>query len=211
MSRFFPHPSYAEDQPYAKTILTTHVLTRGLTTGAVIGGVLFGGRAFVTRLSSSSSSSSTSGTSIKTSASNSNNINSQTSPLARRLIRGVGVSTLWTMGLVGLGMVARMWGREGIEWKDRSWRLLENKGQLECDDWTYAGMAVGVIAASVVMIRSRGRAMVPPVALAGGGGPVGKGGKAIEILGMASLGSFAGMLGYMTWRNGVHGGKFPSD
>lgn len=99
-----------------------------------------------------------------------------------------------------------MWGREDIEWKDRSWRLLENKGQLECDDWTYAGMAVGVVAASAaVMVGSRGRKGVVPLVALGGGG------RAVEVLGTASLGSFAGMLGYMTWRYGVHGGKFPSD
>lgn len=36
---------------------------------------------------------------------------------------------------VGLGIAAtmgRMWGREEIEWQERSWRLLANKGQVEC-------------------------------------------------------------------------------
>jgi hypothetical protein len=37
MSRFFPHTAYAEDQPLAHTILWTHVLTRGVTLGSLIG------------------------------------------------------------------------------------------------------------------------------------------------------------------------------
>ncbi|CAH0029296.1 unnamed protein product [Clonostachys rhizophaga] len=67
-----------------------------------------------------------------------------------------------------------MYGREEIEWRDRSWRLLENEGQLETDDWTYAGMVAG-----------------PAVLAATKGGALG------------------GMLGYMTWRYGINGGKFP--
>jgi hypothetical protein len=37
MSRFFPHAAYAEDQPLAKTILTTHVLTRAFQAGSLGG------------------------------------------------------------------------------------------------------------------------------------------------------------------------------
>lgn len=37
----------------------------------------------------------------------------------------------------------RMYGRDEIEWRDRSWRLLENKSQVAVDDWTYLGMLVG--------------------------------------------------------------------
>ncbi|VUC22667.1 unnamed protein product, partial [Clonostachys rosea] len=44
MSRFFPHPPYAEDQPLYHTILTTHVLTRGLTTGSIIGSLITASR-----------------------------------------------------------------------------------------------------------------------------------------------------------------------
>ncbi|CAH0017670.1 unnamed protein product, partial [Clonostachys rhizophaga] len=44
MSRFFPHPPYAEDQPLHHTILTTHVLTRGFTAGAIVGSLLSASR-----------------------------------------------------------------------------------------------------------------------------------------------------------------------
>jgi hypothetical protein len=79
-----------------------------------------------------------------------------------------------------------MWGREKIEWQDRSWRLLENKGQVECDDWTYAGVAAGaaVLATRGTTLGWRGSA------------------------GMIGAGSLVGMMGYMGWRYGINGGKF---
>jgi hypothetical protein len=40
MSRLFPHTPHAEDQPLSKTILTTHVLTRGFQAGSLIGSAL---------------------------------------------------------------------------------------------------------------------------------------------------------------------------
>lgn len=92
-----------------------------------------------------------------------------------------------TIGIVSVGLVSRMWGREEIEWKDRSWRLMENKGQLETDDWTYGGMVAG-LAATALLKR--------PVGL-------------VAILGSVGTGSVVGMLGYMGWRHGMHGGKFP--
>ena len=84
----------------------------------------------------------------------------------------------------------RMWGREDIEWKDRSWRLLENRGQVECDDWTYGGMLAG--AATAVM---------------GGGAAQGWRG----VAGRVGLGSIIGMGGYMGWRYGVKGGKWEEE
>ena len=80
----------------------------------------------------------------------------------------------------------RMRGKEKIEWQDRSWRLLENKGQLECDDWTYPAMAVGLVTAA-----TRGRSLSWRGMAAGAG-----------------LGGLVGMMGYMGWRYGVKGGKF---
>lgn len=87
------------------------------------------------------------------------------------------------MALMVPGIPGRMWGREEIEWKDRSWRLLENKGQLEVDDWTYVGILGGAVASA----RLRGWR-----------------GK----IGGIGLGSVAGTVGYMGWRYGIKGGKF---
>jgi hypothetical protein len=79
-----------------------------------------------------------------------------------------------------------MYGREEIEWKDRSWRILENQGQLETDDWTLGGVLAGVGVAA-------GRIGVGALGWRG-------------ALGGAGLGSVAGMFGYLGWRHGVKGG-----
>ncbi|KAI0457929.1 hypothetical protein F5B21DRAFT_56976 [Xylaria acuta] len=169
MSRYFPHPAYAEDQPLARAILTTHVETRAVTTGAIIGAGIVGVREALQRFRKATPSS------------------TLTTPRSQLYLRTAGVSTLWTIGIVSVGLVGRMWGREEIEWQDRSWRLLENKGQLETDDWTYGGMAAG-LAAAVLFKR-----------------PVGW----VATAGSVGAGSVAGMLGYMGWRYGLHGGKHP--
>lgn len=64
---------------------------------------------------------------------------------------------------------------------------MENKGQLETDDWTYGGMAAG-LAATVLLKR-----------------PVGW----VAALGSVGTGSVVSTLGYMAWRYGIHGGKRP--
>jgi len=85
---------------------------------------------------------------------------------------------------MAVAVPGRMWGRSEIEWQDRSWRLLENKGQLECDDWTYPAM--GLSAVGAVAMRQTPR----------------------MALGTMGLGSVVGMMGYMGWRYGINGGKF---
>ncbi|KAI0969710.1 hypothetical protein F4678DRAFT_437972 [Xylaria arbuscula] len=169
MSRYFPHPLYAEEQPLARTILTTHVETRAVTTGAIIGTGIFGAREALRRVR-------------KTAAPN-----PITVPRSQLYLRIAGQSVIWTVGIVSIGLIGRMWGREEIEWKDRSWRLMESNGQLETDDWTYGGMLAG-LAATALLKR-----------------PVGW----VPVLGSVGTGSVAGMLGYMSWRYGLHGGKFP--
>ncbi|POR32712.1 Uncharacterized protein TPAR_07086, partial [Tolypocladium paradoxum] len=82
-----------------------------------------------------------------------------------------------------------MQGRQPIEWQDRSWRLLENEGQLETDDWTYAGMGA---AAAAAVATGRVRAL-------GWRG----------LVGATGLGSVGGVVGYLAWRYGINGGKFP--
>lgn len=81
-----------------------------------------------------------------------------------------------------------MWGREEIEWQDRSWRLLENKGQVEVDGFSAVGAVVGA-----------------------GMTVVGKGVRGVGwrmAIGGAGLGGTLGVVGYMGWRYGVKGGKW---
>ncbi|KAM0477574.1 hypothetical protein ACHAPX_005888 [Trichoderma viride] len=169
MSRYFPHTPYAEDQPLSHTILVTHVLTRAVTTGSIIGLAITGIRQSIPRWR-------------------------HPGPLPERLLLSVSRNTLITTALVGgIGIPARMWGREPIEWQDRSWRLMENRGQLETDDWTYASMGAAVLATGLMRIR-------------GAGGPAKLGYHG--VVGAAGLGSVGGMIGYMVWRYGINGGKF---
>lgn len=186
MSRYFPHPPYAEDQPLGHTILTVHVATRAVTFGTLIGLTTTSARTIIPALRPATQQ-----------------------PFAARLLRSCASNIIITMGIVGVGLVGRMWGREVIEWQDRSWRLLENKGQLETDDWTYAGMGAATAAALVVMARAGG---------VGGGGAAAAQDAAKPVIaalgwrgvvGAAGLGSVGGMLGYLAWRYGVNGGKFP--
>jgi hypothetical protein len=82
-----------------------------------------------------------------------------------------------------------MWGREKIEWQDRSWRLRANKWQTECDDWTFGGMAA---AAAAVAWKGKGLGWRSAV-------------------GGVGIGSVAGMFGYMGYRYGLKCGKFEED
>lgn len=171
MSRFFPQAAYAEDQPLSRTILTTHCLTRGATTGAVVSSGVFFARSVLQRPSTPTASTPT-----------------LSQPLPRRFLRAAGTGTAVGTVLLAGATVWRMYGREEVEWQDRSWRLVGNRGQVECDDFTYAG-AVGGLG---VWAWRRGLKGL------GWRGPVGA----------AGLGSVVGTVGYMVWRYGVEGGKF---
>ncbi|QYS95055.1 hypothetical protein H0G86_002370 [Trichoderma simmonsii] len=168
MSRYFPHTPYAEDQPLSHVILTTHVLTRAVTAGSIIGLVLTSVRQSIPSLR-------------------------RPGPLSEKLLLSATRSTIITTAIVGVGLTARMWGREPIEWQDRSWRLLENRGQLETDDWTYGGMGGALLATGLMGVR-------------GAGGPAKLGWRGVA--GAAGIGSVGGMIGYMAWRYGINGGKF---
>ena len=112
------------------------------------------------------------------------------SSLTSTLMRSAGVGTIVGLGLMSVALPLRMRDQEDIQWRDRSWRLLENKGQVEVDDWTYPGMALGLVSA----------------ATARGGGLGWRG-----AVGRVGLGGMLGTLGYMGWRYGVKGGKREGD
>lgn len=158
MSRFFPHPAYEEDQPYSYTILTLHVLSRGFAIGSGVGLT----SSLILRFFRPS----------------------QSLPLA--ILRGSGNGALVGTGLIGLALLGRMRGRDEIEWKDRSWRLLWNRGQVEVDDWW--GLGAGLGAAAV---------------LAGKGT---RGAGARVLIGGVGVGTLLGMVGHAGWRNGIKGG-----
>jgi hypothetical protein len=174
MSRFFPHSLYAEDQPLARTLLTAHVLYRGFQSGAALG--LFYGTSRVL-------------------------VRDFRQGIRTALVggwpaiqRSTGVGSLIGIGILAIGLPLQMAGKEEIEWKDSSWRLLESQGQLAVDDWTLAGTLVGLGSSAL----SRRQPAVP------------LGWK--MVLGRGALGSTVGLLGYFIWTKTIKGPtKSPSE
>ncbi|KAJ4255507.1 hypothetical protein NW762_009502 [Fusarium torreyae] len=165
MSRFFPHAPYAEEQPLARTILTTHVIVRTITLNTIIATGITATRQLIPYFRPKTPSA---------------------LAFTPRLLRSASTGTVAALGIGALMTFGRMNGREEIEWQDRSWRLLENKGQLENDDWTVIGAGVGAFI----------------------GANAAKGLSWRGAVGGMGLGTVGGMLGYMAWRYGVNGGKF---
>ena len=107
-----------------------------------------------------------------------------------------------------------MRGREDIEWCDRSWRLLENKGQVEVDSWSLSGAVVGVVAALRLM-RDSGSGRSAESAGSGERSRMLRGMSAVTVgmrmwrvaLGGAGIGASMGLLGYLGWRYGVMRGR----
>ncbi|EFY91788.1 hypothetical protein MAC_02073 [Metarhizium acridum CQMa 102] len=108
--------------------------------------------------------------------------------VSHRILRASSAGALWGLGVGAAVVAGRMYGREPVEWQDRSWRLLENRGQLEMDDWTYLGMGSGVAAAWAT------------------GSLKGLGGRG--VLGAVGAGGVVGGLAWAGWRFGVNGGRF---
>lgn len=90
------------------------------------------------------------------------------------------------------GIPFYMRGKADIEWKDRTWRLLENAGQVEVDDWSSIGFVGGAVVAGW---REVGRGVTK--------------GSFLRVTGGAAVGDLVGVAGYMFWRYGVNGGKWP--
>ncbi|KAI0703754.1 hypothetical protein BC835DRAFT_902331 [Cytidiella melzeri] len=174
MSRFYPRSEYPEDQPYTRTILTGHVLSRGFTVGAFAGL----GVGAVAHLAT------------RNSPPNILHLDAAISPdfrlsrpLSLKLLQSAGYGSFIGVGLATLSLAAIMRGREDIEWRDRSWRLLRNKGQVDADDW----IGLGALAGLAVVVS-------PPVTRRYGG-IAGLGWRG--VLGGAAVGSVAGMLGFV--------------
>jgi len=169
MSRFFPHAPYAEDQTLSKTILTSHVLYRGFQSGAFLGIATGAVRSLLVLR----------GTTL-----------AAASPLIATIFQNTtGIGAVIGTGLMVVMLPMKMWSQTQIQWQDRSWRLLENQGQMEVDDWSLVGTVIG---AAYVLASNSGKAEPRKWARVAGG---------------AGVGSMAGVAGYMVWRYGVRGGK----
>ncbi|KAF2837376.1 hypothetical protein M501DRAFT_958667 [Patellaria atrata CBS 101060] len=159
MNDLFPHTSHAEDQPYARTILTLHVLRSGLAMGS-----------FISLASASAITLIRPPRSLPTYFS--------------RLLIHSRYGAIAGLSVSAVMVVGRMWGREKIEWQDRSWRLQESRSQSRADWWVLGGSVLGAMGA--VAAARRGVIMVPA--------RVGRGGL---LWSAAGLGSVVGTLGHV--------------
>jgi len=161
MSRFFPHTPYAEDQPLYHTILAAHALHRGFQIGAALG-ILYGGAGLLV-------------SAVRTF--------STTPQIAQWPViqRTAGVGSVIGTSALGVVLAMRMAGRSEIEWRDRSWRLMENQGQLAVDDWSLGGVVLALTYMSLGKRKSEDL------------------GRWKTVVGRAGIGSSIGMMGYFTW------------
>lgn len=175
----WPHTPYAEDQSFSRLILISHVLHRGFQTGAAIG-VLGGTASSILALRSSVSLSS--------------------AQAASRFVMSTGRGAVWGLGLMAILLPFRVSGLQKIEWQDRSWRLLENEGQVEVDNWSVGGATLGI--AATALARRRGM-----ISIVQTGTPISLKAQLHSVIGGAGIGSLTGVLGYMVWRYVIRQGR----
>ncbi|MCJ1243020.1 hypothetical protein MMC30_000216 [Trapelia coarctata] len=209
-----PHPPYADDQPLARTILTTHVLHRGFQAGSLLGALVGSSRFLYRKLRPSPDPplpnlSSWRFAQTPHGPSSPGRAGPYDSPLALRALRlrafsaspVVGVLRATGTGAVvgalaaGVALVGRMRGREDIEWRDRAWRLLENEGQMGVDVGSAVGMVVGAVGVGVMVLRGRGGGAVK--------GMRGMTGTRVGwrgVVGGVGLGGLGGVGGWMGYR-----------
>lgn len=154
MTSLFPHPPYAEDQPNAHAILYLHVLRASAMTFSFLSLPLTGVSLLASRLRHQPINMTTA---LSRTLTNS----------GRGLVLGAVAGVAMTWG--------RMRGREDIEWQDRSWRLLENKGEVDTDWETVGAMGAGVLAGVVAARRGMLSVSVGRAALGGAGVGLGSG------------------------------------
>lgn len=171
-SLFLPHPGYAEEQEYSRTILAFHVLRSGFVAGST------------TSVLTSSISTLYSRFRYQKPIS--------LSSFGRTALLHSARGTPAGLVLSGVGLMVQMRGAEEYGWQDRSWRLLENKGQVECDWWILGGAAIGAVAAPAMLQRSAGDLAAKTVAQG-----IRSMGTSSAAIGGAGLGSFAGMMVYL--------------
>lgn len=156
MTSLFPHPPYAEDQPSAHAILYLHVMRASAMSFSFLSLFQFPGLVALYQIRKLPINySALFARTIKTSG--------------RGLIVGTIAGAAMTWG--------QMRAREDIEWKDRSWRILANEGEVKTDWVTLGGAGAGAVAGLVAMRR----------------GVVPTGGVGNAVLGGAGVGSAIGV------------------
>ncbi|KAG9185163.1 hypothetical protein G6011_07707 [Alternaria panax] len=144
MTSLFPHPQYAKDQPYASSILYLHVMRASAMSFSFFSLLHFPFFIIAAR-------------SCKIPVQYNMILSRTLKAAGRGLVLGTAAGAFMTWG--------RMRDREEIEWKNRSWRILENNGEVKTD-WITLGAAGGGAVATMFAARrgslplSMGRAVL---------------------------------------------------
>ena len=101
--------------------------------------------------------------------------------ISRTILSSTGIGAVFSTAMMAVILPLHMRGREEIEWKDRSWRLLENKGQVSVDNWGLAGSNAG---AAIIIATWKPSKML-------GRRP---------FWGAVGLGNVAAIVGYLVWK-----------
>lgn len=135
MTSLFPHPAHAEDQPYAHTILYLHVMRASAMSFSFLSMFQFPASLLASRLRGIPQPYST--------------LVARTLKMSGRgLILGTAAGAATTWG--------RMRGMEEIQWQDRTWRILENRGEVETDWVSLGGAGVGAAGGYLAARRGNG-------------------------------------------------------
>ena len=154
MTSLFPHPLYAEDQPFARSILYLHVMRASAMSFSFFSLLQFPASIIAARYRNSPIDYAI--------------ILSRTLRTAGRgLVLGTAAGAIMTWG--------RMRGREEIEWKDRSWRILENHGEVKTDWVTLGAAGTGAVGALLAARSGRVPITVGNAMLGGAGVGMGTG------------------------------------
>ncbi|KAH8730471.1 hypothetical protein GQ44DRAFT_700372 [Phaeosphaeriaceae sp. PMI808] len=130
MTSLFPHTPFAEDQPNAHSILYLHVMRASAMSFSFVS--LFNIPITLVRNRKAP---------LSVTALMTRTIQSS----GRAFALGTVVGALATWG--------RMRGKEEIEWQDRAWRILENKGEVQTDWIALGGIGTGAVAGVVAARR----------------------------------------------------------
>ena len=148
MTSVFSHPHYAEDQPYARTILYLHVMRASAMSFSFLSLAQFPASIIAVR--------------YRKMPIDYNAILARTLKTSGRgLLLGTAAGAFMTWD--------RMRGQEEIEWKDRSWRILENNGEVKTDWITLSGAGVGAVAGLLAARRGAVPVTIGNAVLGGAG------------------------------------------
>jgi hypothetical protein len=136
MDSIFAQAAYAEDQTKAHSILYLHVMRASAMSFTFVSLLRFPFDAARARIQNTPISLNT---------------------LLTRTLKASGRGFVMGTAAGALATWGRMRGKEEIEWQDRAWRILNNKGE-DQTDWAVAG---GVGAGAVVGLAAARRGAVP--------------------------------------------------